>query len=992
MSSFGTSPVFVGRTAELRTLLDHARRVRTDGSTTVLLGGEAGVGKSRLLAEFAGRTATPLVLRGGCLELGVEGLPFAPFVAVLRQLLRARGALFGSAAGGAGEQELARLLPELGPPPPDRVEARGRLFGEILTLLVAAAADGGLSVVIEDLHWADSATRDLLVFLIRNLESAPVQIVAGYRSDDLHREHPLRRLLPELRRLPGVSHLDLGPLSRSEVAEQAAAISGRTPSPSELATLYERTGGFPLFVESFLEDPEPQGSVPAGSRDLLLRAARRLDERARAVLDVAAVGAVSGDQIDHRLLAAVAGLDEGALDSALGAAVDANILRVAEGGYAFRHSLLREAVHQELLPGRHARLHLRFAEALDAAPELVPFDRLAAEQAHHFHAAHELPRALGAAWRAAMRARESLAFSEELHMLERVLELWDRVDDAADQVGTTLADVVCQAAATAYESGEALRARKLCDEGLALLERVPDPDRETLVTRALLLRRRGRARIQLADHDGIDDLVAALDVHPPQDSEYGFLLAVLARELMMRGGRLPATRLAEKPLSSANTHCRFLSATELAEEALAHADTHPGNCTRADALVTLATLRGQAGDVEEALAMFDRAVKMSRTARSPELEARALGNLSSLLREHGRYAEAVATAREGIERARGNSVLRPQGAFLALNLAEAYYETGELARARETVSTGLDWWPMPLFRSFLVSVGGRIALARGDLAGAATAVDLLSSSDIGSAPRLQPMLSSSAFMVDFALAHGRVDEALAVSEKLDDDSRLTLWPSYSWPLVEALGRAARAAGPGHPAAARLRERLRGLSDHLAVDTPAHLGYRAAVSALVLEDAEPDAELKAWRAAAEAWAPTGFVLAHAEALLRVAEAAAAHGDRAEAVESLRAAAEPARRCGAEPLALRAADLARRLNASLGADGGAAPTAPEGLTPRELQVLRVLARGRTNAEIAAELFISAKTASVHVSRILGKLGVSNRGAAAARARDLGLTAGT
>ncbi|WP_141923638.1 AAA family ATPase [Haloactinospora alba] len=193
MHAPAANSALIGREAELQSLLSHAR---TGSGATLLLGGDAGVGKSRLLTEFTTRTPAGSVVTGGCLELGSDGVPFAPFLAVLRQLLREHGRAPFETVSRGGEHELARLLPELGPVPDTHREGRGVLFEQVLRLLTAASAPDGLTVVLEDLHWADSATQDLLVFLVRNLDASPVQLVATYRSDELHRDRALRRCWP----------------------------------------------------------------------------------------------------------------------------------------------------------------------------------------------------------------------------------------------------------------------------------------------------------------------------------------------------------------------------------------------------------------------------------------------------------------------------------------------------------------------------------------------------------------------------------------------------------------------------------------------------------------------------------------------------------------------------------------------------------------------------------------------------------------------------
>ncbi|PSK90523.1 regulatory LuxR family protein [Murinocardiopsis flavida] len=1019
MTPQGTSPLFVGRDAELGVLLDHARAARTEGSAMLLLSGDAGVGKSRLLAEYAARTGNTRVLAGGCLELGVEGLPFAPFVAVLRQLLRESGRDLFDALAADGEQELARLLPELGQAPGDRYEARGRLFEQVLRALQETAEPDGLTVIIEDLHWADSATRDLLVFLVRNLDTPGVQLLVSYRADDIHRGHQLRRLLPELERLPTVAQLELTPLSREDAALQAAAIRGAELHPDEVDALYGRSAGNPLFVESLAAHTQLIGSlVPDRPRELLLSSLERLGDTERSIVKAAAVGAVSSDHIEHEMLAHVIDLPDHELDAALLAIVDSNVLRVEGTGYRFRHSLLREAVHQDLLPGQHARLHLRYAEALDTRPELVPADRIASEQAHHFHAAHELPRALSAAWWAAVRAGEALAFAEELRMAERVIELWDRVPDSARRVeGVSLAEVLYRAAGAAHDSGDPARAKELCDAGLAEFpadtaetagtagEPSPSPAdgsaHDDAVLRALHLRLRGRSRIQLADDDGIDDYWAALDVHPIDNWRYGFLLAIIARELMMRGGTVPAGKLSPQALGDdpANTAAapadeRAITVADLARAALRHAAASGDRCAEADAHITLGTLYGNDGRFDAAVAAFGEGVDIARAAHEPALELRGISNKSAFLREIGRLDEAVDAADLGLARAHQSNLHRTMSTFVMLNKAEALRDRGELAAARDAVANGLSWAKPPLWRSFMHVVDGTIALAQGDLATAETVLGHIRHLGTLRFAHLQHAICSATFAIDAHRVFGDTASAIDIARSVSDASfEAGSALSYGWPLLQSAAQALHAhrAAEGFDAAADLHDRISALVDRIPVHCAVQGAWRSSVRATLLnaEAAPADDAHAAWGAAVQEWAATGLSLQRADAQLGAAAAAAAAGDRHSAAPLLRAAAHAAKESGAEPLERRVTDLARRTGIALDATPASAPPGPPaGLTPRETEVLRLLSRGRTNAEIAGELFISAKTASVHVSNILGKLGLANRGAAAAHARELGL----
>ncbi|PSK98945.1 regulatory LuxR family protein [Murinocardiopsis flavida] len=986
MGTSGSSPVLVGRSAELRRLVEHARGARTGAAGALLLGGEAGVGKTRLLEEFAGRTGNGLVAVGGCLELGVDGLPFAPFVTVLRRLRRSVGAeAFAALSGGGGPRELARLLPELGPPPEERPEARGRLFEQVLGVLGAAAEDAGLTVILEDLQWADSATRDLLVFLVRNLDTARVQIVAGFRSDDLVREHPLRRLLPELERLAVVSRMELAPLTREEVAAQARAIRGAEPSPAELAVLYERTSGNPLFVESFLELGVPHGAeLPERPRELLLGPVRALGADARDIAAVAAVGAGGGAGVEHRLLERVAGLGAERVEAALGALVDVNVLRVHESGYRFRHALLREAVHADLLPGRRVRLHLAYATALEQDAGAGWGGGRAAELAHHYYEAHEQPRALSAAWRAAGSAAASYGYAEQLRMLERVIDLWDRVPDAAERVGMPLVDVLEQASEAAIDSGETARGMDLAQAGLAALG--GGGGDLAAARRALLLRRRGQAHRDLSAPGALDDLREAARILPEPSPHRPSILATLAGELALRS--------------------RFAEAAEVAWEARAAAETAaaaaagpppgavvwPHACSALHARITLATLEGYAGRTSEALEEVQACLKEARRTDDPTTETRALGIRVALLWEGGRTAEAVESGRAALERARELGTLRTLGTLVTVNLTEALYFVGEFAECRGVAGRALSWAPMQLLRLNLHTRRGLAALAMGDVAAAREDGRRHRPAASFRHAHTQNEVPAALLDAELLLVEGDAAGAVAAVLEVVDGYDVQVWPQYAWPLLEGAARVVRAGREaGAAQTARLRSAVEAACAGMRANGPAQEAFRATVRAHLVGSADgpggaAGAAVEAWRDAVARWRRADDAYQRAAALLRLAEAAAAAGDRAGAGAAVAEGVAAAERAGAAVLVRRGTDLAARVGAPEGAATGAG-AGPAGLTRREGEVLRLVARGRTNAQIAEALFISAKTVSVHVSRILTKLGVPNRATAAARARELG-----
>jgi predicted ATPase len=405
------SPTFVGRVEELE-LLEAARGRAADGDpAVVLVGGEAGVGKTRLVAELTAHRAPDgtRVLRGGCVPVGDGALPYAPIVEALRGLLTDVGVNEVRELVGPSWPELARLLPALGElqaggGPPDQA-AQARLFELLLGLLGRLGQATPLVLVVEDLHWADRSTRDLLAFLARNLRRERVLLVVTYRSDETGQQR-LGPFLAELDRGGRVDRIELPRFQRREVVAQLTGILGAAPTADLVQGVFARSEGNPFFTEELLEAVRAGSrELPSTLRDLLLGRIQGLPEPARHVLGVAAV---AGRPLPHRLLAAVAGLEEPRLNRALRAAVDHQLLVTGPGedGYGFRHALLQEVVYADLLPGERARLHAALAAALTAQPGWAggTSATVAAELAYHWEAAGDLERALPAAVQAAAGA------------------------------------------------------------------------------------------------------------------------------------------------------------------------------------------------------------------------------------------------------------------------------------------------------------------------------------------------------------------------------------------------------------------------------------------------------------------------------------------------------------------------------------------------------------------------------------------------------------
>jgi DNA-binding CsgD family transcriptional regulator/tetratricopeptide (TPR) repeat protein len=1068
------SPVFVGRASEISRLRSAFAAVREGTPATVLIGGEAGVGKSRLISEFtaaeretdlrepgarstgapglaaretgardtggrgtggrsigapgmgargtgvpgmsvrgtgvrdslretgargtsAGNTGAR-VLVGGCLELGADGLPFAPFTAVLRDLVRELGveAIAGMLAGRA-IRELARLLPELGEAPAgvDPDEARARLFEQMLVLLGHLAEDAPVILAVEDAHWADRSSRDLLSFLVRNQRALEgVLIVVTYRSDELHRTHPLRPLIAELDRIEWVERMDLPRLTRREAGELAGRIIGSAPDVAYTDRLYRRTEGNPLFLETLLTCHDADsGELPDSLRDLLLIGVNRLPEESQALLRVASAG---GERVGHALLTAVSGLSPDELARVLRPAVTANTLLTEADNYVFRHALIREAVHEDLLPGEHGRLHDRFARAIDADRSLVPADRAHIEMAHHWYAAHNVTWALVSAWQAAEEARKAVAHAERLTLVARVLELWDQVPDAAERIGADHARVLEEAVAAAHDAGEAERGTAFATAALSELDPASEPVRV-----ALLLNLRADFSHQVGRENSAD-LTQALALVPADLSPSARTRILLA--CGKHGGR-------HRPEDRAST-----------EEALRLARQTGDSAHEASALLSLAVIISDPGAMavrgSEALNMVARARVIAAEANAYKTLLHVAINESHLLEGAGEHEAAAEVARQGVVTAEDYGLFRTSGTFLAINLAEPLMALGQWDEAIEVLEHARELLPPPINQASLDVVAGLIAAARGD---AATAAQWAAASRAvldGARFKDQHHLPLAQLEIDAAIAAGDGPAAVAVAtEMLNRYDLPGSTTRYGWPVLVSGARACLLAlrqagadrGEAEPdSTVALLDRLDGIAAGFGTYGPVQEGWRRTFTATVLQARrDRDGLRAAWDDAAAAWAAVRQPHPEADALVTAAAAAVADGDRDGAATRLRRAATLADGLRAAPLSDEIARLSRRVlrpvgdrsaagvtggtegsGGSAGPAGSAGPVAPLGLTARELEVLALVAAGRSNREIAGELFISAKTASVHVSNILAKLGVGSRGEAAATAYRLGL----
>jgi DNA-binding CsgD family transcriptional regulator/tetratricopeptide (TPR) repeat protein len=1004
--------VFVGRAAELSMLDEVLAGAAAGDPQALLIGGEAGVGKTRLVEEFAGaaRGRGAVVALGGCVEIGADGLPFAPFSTALRALRRELPGQLDAAAAGQ-EEELARLLPEIGTAAAREAarhdeDAMARLFELTARLLERVAAEHTVVLALEDLHWSDASTRHLLSYLLRTLRTGRLVVLATYRSDDIHRRHPLRPLLAELDRLRTIRRLELARFNREEVCRQVAGILAQEPDPDQIDAIFERSDGNAFFVEELAVAAREgcRTGLTDSLRDLLLVRVEGLPETAQQVARIVAEG---GSTVEYRLLAAVARLAEDDLIEALRAAVNAGILNPAPGGdgYRFRHSLVREAVSDDLLPGERSRLNRRYAEALEADPTLVPADQRATRLASYWYHAHDAAKALPAVLDASVEARHRHAYAEQLRLLERAMELWDTAPEAVrrtlrpvDYAGVWLSplperrggtpaggdreagelrylDLLAEAAVAGRLCGECERALKITKRALRLLEEEDDSLRA-----AWFWIQRSRLVQRLARGDGWKEIATAQELVRglPPSEVHAEVLATAAHWSMLHQPGPQTLTAAERAVE----YARMVGAEDI----------------EANARLTLGGLMVDAGQIEAGLAhMYEvRDVVVARGLAG--VVGRSHVNLPSALEGIGRSEEAVEVLHEGL-RLTGRMSLRDAEGWVWGNLAESLISLGRWDEAAEAaVNAQRRGQTAAPYGSGANSLAF-LALARGRVPEAARHLAEGRASYGPHDPMPQHDLPLSCLTVAVAVAEGRLPDARTELARTLESGFPPGTQRYAWPLLREAATAeadARAVPAAQDGRAEVLRSIFEAAKRLTTNAPVWLAHEKWVRA-ELHRAENRSTPDIWSEVVTAFEPLERPFDLARVRYRLAESLLTGGGEADerdrSTELLRLVHAAARHLGARPLADAATALAQRARLPLAPATEPAPAAADpvealGLTSRERDVLRLVAAGHTNRRIAGELFISPKTASVHVSNILAKLGVSGRGEAAAVAHRLGL----
>jgi DNA-binding CsgD family transcriptional regulator len=1004
VASVRPGAAFVARAAELERLQQLNDAATSGNSAAVLISGDAGVGKTSLIAEAARRAGERgmLVLLGRCVDLGSGALPYQPFAEALSQLVRV-----GESAGGADASLSSRAAaiaaraaldrPSLAPLVGQNGQSAGsRLPGDTgldrLALFEAVAHVLGrigdevcpLLLVIEDLHWADASTRDLVRFLLARLGADRLLFVISYRNDDLHRRHPLRPLLGELIRLPQVERMELLPFGDDELGDFLAQLNGERPSAELISKIAARTAGNAYYAEELLAAGTDE-RLPAGLADVLLDRLERLSEPAQRVVKMASV--LGSARIEDSLLRGAVreldGLTKGAapdglgdpgmpIEHALREAMTHQVL-VPDGidRYAFRHALLQEAVYADLLPGervrRHASVARRLAQHSETDEKLA--GRLAAELARHSYAAHDLPAALTASLRAATEAISDHAPAEGLAHYEQALQLWDAVPAERRPEDPNLIGISVAAAAAAGDAGLHERAVQLASAALEEAQCIGADRLEVANARASValhlfsLDRLSEARTQARQ--------VTLDLESEKPSTAGVLVLSIEARVDVSFGEAEA-------------------ALEVIPTALGQAEELGLLGIRVELLTTFAVAAGMAGRSDLAM-HWAIARSAAEQAGDGASMVRVLYNTAIDWLDRGDLAKGLADLEEGLRVAEASGLASSlYGVQCRSLLITTRWQLGDAQGALSVVSPvsgagqAASQLPAAMIRQLrlfelpvlatrdpeAVLSSGEWLVVTGNLLWDSQILHSALAEALCWLGRWREAARESALSLHYLESAGEPYSLAGIAISTGGVSALASAAAQARQQGDAeLEQEAVVAGTQFVEDGRARGRLG--RPRRATMGPEGLAWLARLEVegarLRGEDSEAD-----WAAVAEAFDGVSVQEA-ARARWRRAELLARDGTsgaRETAREQAALARAAAVQLGAKPLIALLDDLARRARFEV------AKPADDVLTRRERDVMRLVATGLTNRAIGERLFISEKTASVHISNVLAKLGASGR----------------